>query len=421
VTNWLTRGMAALIAAGVLAPAPPAVAQTSSPAPVVVDRDMTPAAGAADVLAAQRLISSFEDRLLPARFSEATRLTHALGIAYRLGKWAAIDLPQDSFLMVAAHEVFGHGARLREIGASGVRYRFEAPPPYGAGSAATMFNGLSPGAAARADLLAIDTAGIEAQNVLADDIGEQALARGSLSYRAAWLYAQSRIAGLLYIRGVSAQSSPGHDVADFLHDVNDGCVPPACAPLDESTLKNRAMAMLADPMLAFSAYGFAVNYIVHGRTDTTVPMVSLPHGLRYLPAVGFSMTPQGTEWTTVHSFRAGGRLTQFTVRIGDTGAERTWGLGVRAARVAQRGRIDADLSADVWRQPALDATPSATRLMTGGLVATTIRVALGGSKKSSRVGLVGQAGYKSDGFVSGERLRAGAIIRAGLTIAFGVE
>jgi hypothetical protein len=70
----------------------------------------------------------------------------------------------------------------------------------------------------------------------------------------------------------------------------------------------------------------------------------------------------------------------------------------------------------LWRQPALDAPPSTTGLKTGGLLAATMRVALGRRQASSRMGLVGEIGYKSDGFVRGERLRAGAIVRFGLTI-----
>jgi hypothetical protein len=415
VTNWLKSEFAWSCLIGALVLSAPVAAQTQPPATVLVDRDMTPAAGATDVLALQRLLASLEDRVLPARLSEATPPERALGILYRAGKWAAIDLPQDSFLMVVAHEMLGHGARLREIGASGVRYQFDAPPPYGDGSAATVVDSAWPHTT-RADLLAIDAAGIETQNALADDIDEQALARNSLSYRDAWLYAQSRIAGLLYIRSVSPQSEPGHDVAEFLNHLNDGCVPPVCTPLEMQTLKQHALLMLVDPMLAFSAYQFAAAYLVRGQTAMTVPMIPLVHGIRYLPAVGFAMTAYGTEWTTEHYIRSTDRLTKFSVRIGDTGAVRTWGVGVRAARAAQRGRIAVDLSADIWNQPALNAPPSATRLKTGGLLATTMHVALGRQQASSRMGLVGEVGYKSDGFVRGELLRAGAIVRVGLTV-----
>jgi hypothetical protein len=378
---------------------------------------MTVAAGTTDVLALQRALARLEDELLPTHFMETTRLTHALGIGYRFGKWLTLDLPQDWFLMVVAHEVFGHGARLREIGAPDVTYSFDAPPPYGGGGAATMFDGNVLIIATRADVLGIDTAGIEAQNVLADSIGRQAVALGALSYRDAWLYFQSRVAGLRYIQSVTPQSPPGHDVGDFLRDFNVGCQPPVCVPLTTTSLKRRALLMLGDPVLAYSAYGFAVSYLVQGRTVAAVPMIPLSHDVRYLPAVGFAMTPFGTEWTTEHNLRVGERLTWISLRFGDAGVTHPWGAGVIATRVVRVGRVVADISADFWRQPPLDAPPSSPTLIAGGLAAVTARTALGSEGRYGRLGVTAQVGYKSAGFVPGERLRSGALVRAGLTIA----
>lgn len=394
-----------------------AAGQTFTPVTVVIDRDMTPATGAVDVLSIQRLLASFEDRLLPVRLSESTPSKSALGIAYRLGKWAAVDLPQDSLLMVAAHEIFGHGARLREVAATGIGYEFHAPPPYGSGSAATFFDDESVRTASRTDQMAIDAAGIEAQNLLADDIAVQALLQGSLSYRSAWLYAQSRLSGLLYIRSVSPQSGPGHDVAAFLTDFNAGCFPPTCTPLESQSLKRRALLMLADPMLAFSAYAFAAAYLVQGRPSSPVTMIPLGHGYGYLPAVGFAMTPYGTEWTTAHYIRAGRRLTKVSARFGDTGTARAWGLGVRTNHVAARGRVAIDMAGDIWRQPPIDSSTASAALATGGLAAATVHLAIGRAQTAQRVGLLGEFGYKSGGFVPGERLGAGAVVRVGLTLA----
>jgi len=371
------------------------------------------------VLALQRVLASLEDRLLPTRFSETTPATHALGIGYRIGKWFALDLPQDVGVMVVAHEVFGHGARLRELGASDVQYHFDAPLPYGDGSATTVFDQKVLATASRADVLGIDAAGIEAQNVLADDIGRQALAGGPLSYRDAWLYVQSRVAGLLYIQRVSPQSSPGNDVADFLQDFNTGCQPPACRPLGTSDLKRNALVMLADPILVSSAYGFAVSYLARGQAATALPMISLPGGLRYLPSFGFAMTPYGTEWTSEHNVRTGDHLLRVALRFGDAGAARPWGVGVLATHVARLGPVVADVSADVWKQPPLDAPPTSPALGAGGLAAATANAPLG-RRGSSRLSVTAQLGYKTTGFVPGEPLRAGPLVRLGLTVALGV-
>jgi len=398
------------------ASARPACAQDDRPFVIVADRDMTPAAGTLDLLALERALATVEDRWLPPlRFDESTRVKRVLGIGYRAAKWYALDLPQDHFLMVVGHEIFGHGARLREVGAEQVSYSFDAPIPYGAGGAVTEFSGdLS---VTRADALAVDTAGIEAQNVLADHIGREALASGALYYREAWLYLESRLDGLRYIRSVSPRSPPGHDVRSFLSDFNDGCDVPACTPLTASTLKRRALVMLGDPMLAYAGYAWAAAYLVHGRASGPVPMIPLPGDTRYLPSLHFEMTPYGTAVTTEHTLVRHGRVTDVSFGLGDTGAARAWDVGITAAEVVRRGRVSAGGSVRTWRQPALDAPPDGQAMTTGGLGAATVRIALGPMRSSlERFSVLVEAGYKSDGFVRGERLHAGPIVRVGVSL-----
>jgi hypothetical protein len=378
----------------------------------VFDRDMTPAAGVTDLLTIERALADVEDRWLPpSRFEEPTLLKRALGIGYRFGKWFGLDLPQDHFVMVVGHEMFGHGARLREIGAGDIRYRFDAPIPYGGGGASTEFEGDV--LVTRADVIGIDTGGIEAQNVLADRIGRQALAAGALHYREAWLYLESRLDGLRYIRSVSPRSPEGHDVAAFLHDFNAECDPPACTPLVASALKRRALLMLGDPLLAYAAYGWGWSYLVRGRDVAALPMIPLPHDVRYLPALHFEMTPYGTAVTTEHTILRNRRLTSISIGVGDTGRSRAWDLGVVAADVLRRGWLRGDVAVNVWRQPLLDAPPDFQVSRTGGLGAATVRFPVG--HRVERAGALVQIGYKSDGFVRGERLHAGPILRIGMT------
>jgi hypothetical protein len=119
-----------------------AYAQTAIPYSVVFDSYMTPVAGAQDLVTVQHLSASAEDRWLPLKLgTERSRSSLALGILYRSGKFLRLDMPQDHFLMVVAHEVFGHGARFRELGDGSLRYGFDAPIPYGSGDAFTRFNG----------------------------------------------------------------------------------------------------------------------------------------------------------------------------------------------------------------------------------------------------------------------------------------
>jgi len=392
-----------------------AVAQDHRPYVAVFDRDMTPKAGTADLLTIERAAADVEDRwLAPSRFDESTKTKRGLGIGYRFGKWFGLDLPQDHFLMVVGHEVFGHGSRLREIEAHGISYSFDVPIPYGPGGAVTEFRGNVD--VTRADALAIDTGGIEAQNVLADHIASQALTAGAIHYREAWLYLESRLDGLRYIRSVSPRSSEGHDVRSFLLDFNDGCDPPVCTPLSASTLKRRALLMLADPMLAYAGYAWAVSYMVQGRTSGALPMIALPHGVQYLPALRFEMTPYGTAVTAEHTFLRHNRMTILSVGVGDTGREHAWDVGVAATNVVQRAWLRADFAVQVWRQPALDSSPNVQTFMTGTLGTATARIPLAGdSGFARRAHVLVEVGYKTDGFVRGQRLHAGPIVRFGMT------
>jgi hypothetical protein len=317
--------------------------------------------------------------------------------------------------MVVAHEVFGHGSRLREIGAHNIRYSFDAPIPYGRGGAVTRFSGDV--LVTRADALAIDTAGIEAQNVLADQIGRQALAAGALRYREAWLYLESRLDGLRYIRSVSPHSSEGHDVRAFLLDINDDCDPPACTPLSASVLKRRALSMLADPLLGSAAYSWAMSYIVQGRAFGPLWAIPLPHAMRYVPALRFEMTPNGTEWATDHHFVHEGHLMTVTVGVADTLAARAWRVGVFADDIVRRDRWTGAVEVNVWRQPSLDSSPADQTMQIGAFAALTARIRAGPSAFGQRASWFLQGGYKSDGFVRGERVRAGALARVGVSVS----
>ena len=122
----------------------------------------------------------------------------------------ALDMPQDHLLMVLAHEVFGHGARFRELGDGRIGYGFDAPIPYGSGDAFTSFRGEFP--TSPLAMLNVSASGIEAQHVLADAITTKAVERGRIHYREAWLYFESRLTGMTYILTASPHSAAGHDV-----------------------------------------------------------------------------------------------------------------------------------------------------------------------------------------------------------------
>jgi hypothetical protein len=409
-----------LAAVVVLAAARVADAQTPGTYAVVFDRYMTPAAGAQDLTTLQRVLADAEDRWLPGRVgTERSRPALALGILYRGGKFLALDVPQDHMLMVLAHEVFGHGARFRELGDGRIGYGFDAPIPYGSGDAFTSFKGRFP--ISPLAHLGVSSAGIEAQHSLADAIADRAVERGRLHYREAWLYFESRVTGMTYILTASPHSSEGHDVADFLEQFEDQCNSP-CSPLTRRYVQQRATLALADPLLYYSIFSVAASYIGNGETTGPMPLIPIGPQLRVLPSLGYALAPYGAEWTVRTSLQTrdtsrARRLTNVAVRIGNTGASPTWGIKARMADALTFKGLRIGAAVDVWRQPGLAANTTSSPLQTGAAAVGIITAPLPQflrSQWSERIHVT--AGYKSQGYVPGEQYSAGVVLRAGVTI-----
>jgi hypothetical protein len=405
-------------------------AQHAAPLAIVFDQYMTPVAGAQGLLVIQHAVASVEDRWLPRKVGEErSRPALALGILYRAGKFMALDIPQDHLLMVVAHEVFGHGARFRELGNGRIGYGFEAPIPYGSGEAFTSFRGefpLSPLAG-----LNVSASGIEAQHALADAIAERAIARGRIHYREAWLYFESRVAGMSYILSASPHSETGHDVADYLDEFTEACTRP-CTPLTRKYVQRRALLALADPLLYYSIYGFAASYIGSGQTTGPMPLVPVGGGMGILPSLGFALAPYGTEWIVRTALapsqgrEPGGdhgadsrefRVTGITVRVGNTGASRTWGVGVRAIDVVRVRGLRVDAGVETWRQPPVLADKTSDPQRAGAAAVATIVVPLPRLLRSQWTrGIHITGGYKAEGYIPGEQLSGGMVLRAGIQL-----
>jgi hypothetical protein len=186
-----------------------------------------------------------------------------------------------------------------------------------------------------------------------------------------------------------------------------------------ATMKKRALLLLADPLLATSAYNLGASYLWSGRLSSRVPLISIGSQTAYLPQITFDLAPYGTEWGIRNSILRRGRRWVVSVRFGQTGTRTTWGIRAATSNAIRLRRLRAGPSVDVWRQPSIDDLPSSTTLTTGAeaLVHATIPVwPIGGNRHLS---VVMAAGYKGAGFVRGEPLHRGAIFRVGGALDIG--
>jgi len=258
---------------------------------------------------------------------------------------------------------------------------------------------------------------------MADAIAENALIRGRLHYREAWLYFENRYVGMTYMLNATEHAKEGNDIADFVRSFRDACEAPACNLIRLRDIQRGALLTLGDPMLYYALYGFASAYIAEGKISSAMPMLPVGHGVRVLPSIGFQLAPYGTERlfrTALIESRTGAaaaaRFTTATLRVGNSGSSTPWGVDVRAPSVRVFRSVRAGVTVSVWRQPPLLADDTSEPLKTGAAATATVTVPLGKFTRTEWLRAKVTAGYKSEGFVPGEQLSGGIVIRAGLTV-----
>jgi hypothetical protein len=393
---------------------------------LVADWPLTAEAGAENVLAVHRATVALEDRYLPARlFGEHTAGRKAAGMGYRAARLVLLDHPLDYLGFLVQHEVFGHGARFREFGWEQAGYRLTLPPPYADGSGSASFI-VPEGGRTRDEVIAAAMHGAHASAVLARRVERNALERGALHYREAVLYLLAGSDLLHYV--LTAEEQPfgpgGNDVLNWLDDLNrkadfDGVE----RALTLDAVQSQALVGFLDPMLWVGAYAVLKTFLFDGETMLPLPMMRLGE-VGYLPAMRFGWGPFGTEVILDQTFSFDGRVFRLALRRTDPTLYAAWGAEFGAANVLRRGPLALDARLALWDQPPLrldpaDRNPDGSLRVTGeGLGAAASATAfldlpLGGL----RSGLVLELGYKTVGFVGGERLGAGAIARLGVTLA----
>jgi len=365
---------------------------------ILVDRDMLPAAGASATVTVGRIMAGIEDRFVPLLlFEDQGKLRRATNAVYRLAKLELFDDPQENWLRVANHELFGHGGRLRELFDGPIHYALPAPPPYGRGGGATYFQ--LDRIPTVEEILSVTVGGMEANRMAARILTQDALTSGHWHYRDARRYWYAEYDTIHYIRHTHDLEKEGHDVSDFIKIYNEVATNNDEKTLDARTLRRYVLAGFANPMIAYAYYSAYISYVWSGHAESPVPMIPIG-ATRYLPMVRFQLTSFGTEWVIDNAFVRNGRFIDATIRAGQTIGARTWGVGLQSTRVAVWKQWTFDGEGHLWRQPEW-----------GG-------EAMGTARRRLRSGLsiVAQGGYKTNGFLAGERIHQGAILRIGAAL-----
>jgi hypothetical protein len=406
----------ALAAAVCVAAVSPAAAQVTSP--VLFDPNMTVGAGATLTVTGGTALARGEDAFVPHRlFSEFGAPRRTANVAFRLLKLSWFDWPQEQLLLVVNHEMFGHGARARERFDGPIRYRFNPPSPYGTGGASTSF--VFDREPTAHELMAVSAGGMEADAVGAAFLAQQAFLRQRIRPRDALRYLTFELDAITYILSTNpAGEKPGHDVTAFLDTYNDVATVMGARPLTVRTLQREALVGLANPMLAYAAAAVGW-YVATGAPELTIATLSFG-GVRYLPMMRYRLAPYGTEWSLVNELGGRIRPTTIELRVGQAPQATPWGVALSQRGIAAWRGWSIDAALEVWRQPRLalgDSAPSTPDARTGVLVRGRLqRQILPMWFSDQRGSFIADAAVKTNGFVPGEPLGGGIVLRGGVGI-----
>jgi hypothetical protein len=398
-----------------------AVAASSSAAPqatstALVDDNLTVGAGATITATLGAALARAGDAHVPHRlFDERGLARRGANVTFRLLKMVWFDAPQEHLLLVVNHEVFGHGARLRERFDGPITYNIDVPPPYGEGGGSTSFVFDRP--PSTHELMAVYAGGMEVDGVAAALVFHRAFSSRRIRPRDAIRYLAFELDTLSYVLSTDDEGEErGHDVAAFLAAYNTTAAAAGAPALTPRALRRQALVGLANPMFAYAAYGIG-RYLATGATDVAVPALSIA-GVRYLPMLRYRLAPYGTEWSIVNEMGGRIRPTQIEFRIGRTPHATPWGVRARQRELTSWRDWSLDASVEVWHQPplALDAdellstSPRAGVQVRGRIERPFLPVWF----SADRATIVVDVGLKSAGFVPGEPLRGGLVVRGGV-------
>ena len=387
------------------------------------DRSLSSSVGARNLFSIHKSISAIEELFLkPRLFKEETAGWKTVGILYRIARTALIDNIIDHLVFLTQHEYFGHGARYREFGYKQNNYKLNLFPPYGSGRGSASRGQLSLGRVITAhENMVMSLAGSRSNALMAGLIRSDWLLKNQINTNEAILYIITSLDLPIYIwRTKWNPDHLGHsnDVRAYLNQLNqyemhvNGKSPNTTLDV----LARHTSAALFDPLLYYSIYAFAYSFLWKGDHQTGVPMIPLG-GVKWLPLMRMGLTPFGTEFIFDNYLMKNCRLINASFRTGGPTFHRFYGFGLSVNNLVYEKKWKFNVKIELWKQPKLilgDINKTIETNGWGGLLAGTVNLRL--SDASMAPCLIVQAGYKTAGYLEGERLSRGPVFRIGLQI-----
>jgi hypothetical protein len=379
----------------------------------IFDRYWSPTSSSSIIISSRALLNEAEDFVFCTKHAQ-------YGIWGRIAT-TLVNHTCNRFLIVANHEINGHGFRARSQGVLVSHYSFTL----GLGvtlrlGGATHFK-FSPArkfASIQLDeWLLITMGGCEANNVLARELLFKNFKNLSLDSRSYSLFFHAYSDLPEYILDTffskKEQKKPSNDIASYIKDINrkynaDG--------IDMTKLAQGALVFLLNPIY-YVALWANLDYLFTGKDSFTIPHLKLG-SINYMPLVRMGLTPFGPTYYLENYIGYGNKT--FLVRI-DSGhspchTRRYGGVQLRTDGLWIYKNYGLDVTGNLWYQPKLQLKEQdqyGDKNYWGGLIGINTKFKLG-----KLVSLNTSILYKNTGFVEGIVANSGLIFRAGFSLHY---
>jgi hypothetical protein len=409
----LTVGLAVFFTAARPCPAQPAASVS-----LAYDEHGTAVSGAENTYFVGSLFSGLIERGVPARIGDESDIVGAsLGVLYRLARLVLLDANAAFYPMLVQHEVYGHGGRYREFGFRYGHGEFDFLRPIGSNRGSYSQGQPPPGfiESGRADA-ATSVGGVEATELLGRKVSDGWMLGDAVTPSSALLYFFAANDGLFYaLLTRESGNRHGNDMVSSLAAIHRSYGGGPEGEIRLSTLKQQTLVNVANPYTLVALYTVFVRFLALGEPSMVMPTIPL-FDWNVMVAPRLVLTPFGTEArleaTAAHDELIG------SISIGAGISPQANSTVAAAARLAHvgTGQFNVGASVGIWHQPAFTIDLGKPH-DDGGLGAhANVRASiLVGGDSVSQVRIWMQVGYKSHGFVPGEPIASGTIVRGGVS------
>ena len=413
---------ALLIALGMLSPS---LSRAQSHLQILFDKQQSQVFGSENLITLHRGFYLAEDRYIPNKlFRETNFIRKTAGFGYRMVKLLLLDAQITHLVALSQHEVFGHGARFREMDYTKNSFNMNLYWPFGDGSGFANYGTRKVGNKTTAqEYLAINIGGVDGEMLMANNLGAQILLSDTLHYQQGLLYLFSQNNLMLYLW--YTRFTPTHklkasnDMMNFIRSIAGPFL--YSHPIDNTyelhKLSLQSLITFANPLQIYSAFSIIYTYGVKGQSKMNkIPMIRMGK-VRYLPMLGYALTPFGSQFHFVNYFRFKRMLLSADVAIGDNTFKNFYTLSLKGYNLIENRYIALNAHLDFWNQPVLELDdynkPTGGNALGGAIKAD---IMIRPFKLPNKLGLYVETGYKTKGYLRGETLAASFILRYGISL-----